>query len=119
MSKLYYKHYRHKNFDEILPHGGTTISMVVFPNRLEIGLAICSKKDIFCKKIGRDIADYRRKKETLTVTKTQILTSLIDYNPDIKNILINHKNQISLEEIHSNLLFDLFITCLDEFKITF
>lgn len=48
---------------KIKPQGGVTYAKVTDGDRTEAGTAVCSAKDNYCKKIGRDIAVGRAIKQ--------------------------------------------------------
>ena len=56
-------------FFDALPRGGQTECIIILPDGTEIkGKARCSKKDNYCKRIGRDIAFGRALKALNTTT---------------------------------------------------
>ena len=52
---------RHCFEPEVLPHGGITFAYEYYPheNKLAFAYAKCSKKDLFNRQIGRDLAQDR------------------------------------------------------------
>ena len=60
MAETKYWHYRLTEGDRIwdkpLLKGGATVCAVIEGNRIRIGVAVCSLKDAFCRKTGRDVA---------------------------------------------------------------
>ena len=77
------KHYRVKNSKGILPFGGLTCITERTPGGFRIGVAICSEKDNFCKKTGRDLASYRFKHGYIAIPDRQIIDFLLNESPHI------------------------------------
>jgi hypothetical protein len=57
----YYMHYRRRDTSGCaLPQGGATLAIrTVGENRIVVGMALCSNRDVFNKKLGRAIAEGR------------------------------------------------------------
>ena len=77
------KHYRVENSKGISPFGGLTCITERTPGGFRVGVAICSEKDNFSKKIGRNLASYRFKHEYITISDRRIIDFLLNESPHI------------------------------------
>ena len=57
---IYFMHYRNINGATVEPRGGVTFAIrPTGGNVLEVGVARCSRRDVFDRKLGRNIAEGR------------------------------------------------------------
>lgn len=93
--KIMIKHY----FNSIHPYGGITYCYKVIDNILYVGIAYCSPKDIYSRKVGRKVAETNLNNliesgEECTV-KARFITG---FKTNVADVIKNHLETISYDD---------------------
>lgn len=99
--KLAFKHFRLNGFGDIKARGGATVaydhSVIENIKNLEyddseitinIGASVCSKKDAFCKSIGRVLATERLKPVKMLVVSDRVYSNLFKLQGEIDGAFV-------------------------------
>ncbi|MFW6121023.1 MAG: hypothetical protein ACOC80_09030 [Petrotogales bacterium] len=101
-----YVHVRPKDDDgNPKPRGGITVYYRPFNNKAILAVAVCSKKDNFCKERGRLIAKGRADNLAESLGYSGELKSLID-SPYVKIIEQDKIKNVINSEVFDNLTFE-------------
>jgi len=77
------KHYRTEDRHGLAPHGGLTALTEFTEDGVQVGVAICSEKDNYCKKTGRELATTRFKNKKTVISNKEIVDLLKEVNPSV------------------------------------
>jgi len=75
------KHYRVPKGTNVSPFGGLTCVTERTPEGFRTGVALCSDKDNFCKKTGRELAYERFEHKYLAIHDRQVVDCLLKETP--------------------------------------
>ena len=90
-SKIKYRHFREYIQDKIAQHGGVSIAIYRYDKYALVGIAICSNKDNFSKKSGRNIATVRLnlERKVIDIKDVKRFLETKHYNTKILNTKAN------------------------------
>lgn len=83
-----FAHFREINRGEIATKGGTTIAYDFSDTEIKYGVAECSRRDNYCRKIGRAIAGGRLEQHPRTIQVEQMHTNSEVINMILENLYV-------------------------------
>ena len=100
-NQTYFMHYRRRNrAGDVLPQGGATLAIrPVGEDRIVVGMALCSQRDVFNKKLGRTIAEGRLSTAEAGFSNAHVFTIAMDeLDRPIKEV-VNEAFAVTMEEL--------------------
>lgn len=101
-------YYRHFTIDNSVKISHITLAGTFVEDKFCVALAFCSRKDMFSRKVGRKLAEYRLHQQAVVIPKSEFYKYASKYYPSIfkTDKLESHINNTPLCNFNINFLFE-------------
>lgn len=114
---IQYKYYRNTNETGVSVTGGLTIAYRIDDDSISYGYAICSDKDQFNKKIGKEVATFRLADEPTVFDEDEILHLFARVSRETlrglnKTAVLNLMEELTIHDLSPEFISDLYLNFL-------